>query len=446
MIKANLCGSPVKAIALLFLLFGEPTYCQTSFPLAPKTTKTLVDSLAAQIHRFYILEAEAAKMSGYLKKRYKEGHYNDIGDPHLLAGLLTSDVLSVYQDEHFHVEYNPAMANEISGNIDDVPKMVAEKLEIERTRNFGFKKAEVLSGNIGYLEISSFSRLNKFSKATANAALDLLSNSDALIIDLRYGIGGSPDMVNHILGRLFKERTHYSDIYIRSEKVSLPYWTTPDSIPGRLADIPLFVLTSYKTFSAAEGLAYALQSMKRATVIGEVTRGGAHTVTYRPLSSGFITDLPFGRAIDPVSKKSWEGIGVIPDVKTTADKALEATEEIIFSKAIANSKDSSEIKKLRWQQELLRSLNHPLPIDSAALSPLAANYGAFELTLSNGSLYYQKKGKAKFLLLPMSANTFRPKGNDTFVVEISKNPAGLVTGIITRYDDGRAEHAVRTSK
>jgi hypothetical protein len=414
------------------------------FPLSPLATKTLIDSLTNQIIKYYVIKDAAIKMNSYIKKRYKEGHYNNIKDPHALAGALTSDILFINRDEHFHLEYNPQMANELLGNIDDVPKMVADKLRQEKEKNFGFKKVEILNGNIGYLEISGFSRLNNYSKATADAALKLLSNSRAIIIDLRYGIGGSPDMVNHIVSHFFKEPTHVSDIFIRSENSTLPYWTVPDSSYGVLTDIPLYILTSYKTFSAAEGLTYELQCLKRAIVVGEVTRGGAHTVTYRPLSSGFVCDIPFGRATSPVTKRNWERIGVTPDIKVPAEKSLEIAEAKIFEDAFNRAKDSSEIKSLKWQFDLIQSINHPIQLDTATFNKFAGLYGAYTISYTGGVLYYQKTGKAKFPLIPMTASMMRVKGNDTFTVEFFKNYYGKVNRIVTRYDDGRVEYADRT--
>jgi retinol-binding protein 3 len=413
------------------------------FPLNQKDTKKLVDSLSSQINKYYITKDVAVKMSSHLKKRFKDGKYNNIKDPHTLAGLLTSDLLSIYRDEHIHIEYNPVLANEVSGNIEDVPRMVAEKLKQDRSRNFGFKKTEILNGNIGYLELSSFSRLNAYSKETANAALKLLSNSNALIIDLRYGVGGSPEMVNHIISHFFYQKTHFTDIYIRSENATLPYWTTPDTIKTPLHTMPIFVLTSYKTFSAAEGLAYALQTLKRATIVGEVTRGGAHTVSYRPISSGFVADIPFGKAISPVTKKNWEKTGVIPDIKVNAENALETAEIKIFENAFANAKDSSEIRNLKWHFDLLNSINHPITLDTTVLSKFAGVFGPYVVSFSNGQLYYQKTGKAKFPLIPMTPTSMRPKGNDTFIVEFYKNLVGKVTRIATLYEDGKIEYGER---
>lgn len=442
---------PRSVIRLLFFLLTFSTSSlilsqsgPNGFPLSTAATKTLIDSLTNQIIKYYVIKDAAIKMNYYIKKRYKEGHYNNIKDPHALAGALTSDILFINRDEHFHLEYNPQMANELLGNIEDVPKMVAEKLRLEKEKNFGFKKVEILNGNIGYLELSGFSRLNTYSKATADAALKLLSNARAIVIDLRYGIGGSPDMVNHIISHFFKTPTHVVDIYIRSENTTLPYWTVPDSSYGALTEIPLYILTSYKTFSAAEGLSYELQCLKRATIVGEVTRGGAHTVTYRPLSSGFVCDIPFGKAISPVTKRNWEKVGVSPDIKVPAERALEIAESKIFEDAFNKAKDSSELKSLKWQFDLIQSMNHPIQLDTATLIKFSGLYGAYAVTFSNGVLYYQKTGKAKFPLIPMTSSMMRVRGNDTFTVEFYKNYYGKINRMATLYDDGRVEYADRT--
>lgn len=409
-----------------------------------KAVKVLTDSLASQLTKHYVDREAAIKMGAAIRKKFKGGHYKNIKDVHVLAGQLTADLLEVHHDEHLHVEYNPILAHELSGNIEDVPRMVAGKLQRDRWRNFGFRKVEILNGNIGYLELSGFSRLNQYSKATADAALRMLSNAGAIIIDLRYGVGGSPDMMTHILSHFYKERLHISDIYIRSEDTRLAYYTTPDSSYGRLTEIPLYVLTSYKTFSAAEGLAYALQSTGRAKVVGEITRGGAHTVTYRPLSSGFVVDVPFGRAESPLTGKNWEKVGITPDIITPAAEALETAQFLILDQALAASTDSAERRMLRWGRDLARSVHHPVQLDPETIQQLTGTYGPYCLSYSDGCLYYQKTGKARFPLIPMSASALRVKGSDQFVVELQRDTSGMVTRVITIYDDGRSETGERT--
>jgi retinol-binding protein 3 len=162
------------------------------------------------------------------------------------------------------------------------------------------------------------------------------------------------------------------------------------------------------------------------------------------LSSGFVADIPFGRAISPVTKKKWEKFGVVPYIKVPAERAMEIAEMKIFEKAFESAKDSAEIKSLKWQLDLVQSINHPLQLDTATLIQFTGLYGAYSVSYASGILYYQKTGKAKFPLIPMTSSMMRVKGNDTFTVEFFKNYFGKINRIATRYDDGRVEYADRT--
>ncbi len=427
---------------LLLVFFGTSQLKSQQVTRSKKTTDLVVDSLARQLRKYYVDQEAGVKMSAFIKKRCKEGAYDNISDPHQFAAALSRDVLSVHRDEHFHVEFHPALAKEVSGEVEDIPRMVADKLQIEKNKNYGFKKAEILNGNIGYLEISSFSRLNRHSAAAANHAFNMLGNTDGLIIDLRYGVGGSPDMVTHILSRFFKEKKLVNTIYIRSENATLPYWTQPDSTQAYFGNKPIYILTSYKTFSAAEGLAFTLQASGNAKIVGEKTRGGAHTVTYRPIGEGFIADIPFGKAICPINKCNWEKTGVSPDILSEATDALLTAQKDFFKNALAATDDTNDITRLNWNLFLL---DHA-PInqsDSAALRDMTGDYGAFNVTLENNQLFYQKAGKARFPMLDCGSNLMLPQGNSSFYIEFKKDDQGRITSLLTRYEDGREELGIR---
>lgn len=434
-------------IPFLFICLGSGLAAQnTDAGLNSLVIKSMVDSLGNQLVRFYVSKDAAQKMNAFIHKRYDEGVYNRIDDPYVLAGMLTSDINAVQRDEHFHVEYNPALAAEVSGNIEDVPRMVAQKLAQEKARNYGFKRVEILNGNIGYLEVSGFSRLNKYSKAAADAAFRFLSGGRALIIDLRYGVGGSPDMVNYIAGKFFKSKTHIADIYIRSENSTLPYWTSPDTSFAAFHKMPVYILTSYKTFSAAEGLAFALQKLKRATLVGEQTRGGAHTVTYKPIGAGFVCDIPFGNVMDPYTKGNWEGSGVAPDILSTAPAALETAQNEIFKSTLGATTDRDEDAALRWQQRIMYSIHHPALADTLVLRALTGVYGANTITYNGGTLYFQKAGMARFAMIAMGDNYYRPLGNDSFIIGFGPKARLGGDDLVVYYDDGRTEGCRKKAK
>ena len=131
---------------------------------------------------------------------------------------------------------------------------------------------------------------------------------------------------------LFDKPTHLNDLYNRKEDFTTQYWTLP-YVPGNtLADKPAFVLTSKSTFSGAEEFTYNLKNLKRATIVGETTGGGAHPVDGHRIDDHFMIGVPFARAVNPISKKNWEGTGVEPDVPVKASEALDKAEELTKAK------------------------------------------------------------------------------------------------------------------
>ena len=159
----------------------------------------------------------------------------------------------------------------------------------------------------------------------AAAALGFVANCDALIFDLRHNGGGTRHLNQFISSYLFDQTTHLGGTYSRLTDDTTE-WSTLDEIPGQRfdPDLPVYILTSSMTFSAAEAFAYWLQDLKRVTIVGETTGGGAHPVRERVVNDRFWMRLPYARAISPVSKTDWEGVGVIPDIKVPASQALEA--------------------------------------------------------------------------------------------------------------------------
>jgi C-terminal processing protease CtpA/Prc len=198
--------------------------------------------------------------------------------------------------------------------------------------NCGFDKVEILSGNVGYLKFDMFGDPDACGP-TAIAAMNFLGNVDAIIFDLRANGGGDPKMVAFISSYLFSEPTHLNDLWERKDNSTHQYWTLP-YVPGkRLDGKPAYVLTSSQTFSGAEEFTYNLKNLKRATIVGERTGGGAHPVAGHRIDEHFMIGVPFARAINPISKTNWEGTGVEPDVKVAAADALATAQKLVAEKS-----------------------------------------------------------------------------------------------------------------
>ena len=153
-------------------------------------------------------------------------------------------------------------------------------------------------------------------------------------------------MVALLSSYLFEQQTHLNDLWTRKGDETMQFWTLP-YVPGkRLPSIPVYVLTSQRTFSGAEEFTNNLKVLKRATIVGEVTGGGAHPVGGHRIDDRFTIGVPFARAINPVTKTNWEGVGVEPDVKVAADDAL-TTAQALAAKEIASRRAAKPSRNTR---------------------------------------------------------------------------------------------------
>jgi C-terminal processing protease CtpA/Prc len=191
-----------------------------------------------------------------------------------------------------------------------------------------------MPGNIGYVKFNMFTP-GQAAQETAAAAMNFVANADALIFDLRENGGGSPEMIAFLSGYLFDRKVHLNSFYNR-ETDETEEWHSREDVPGRRfgETKPVYVLTSGRTFSGAEEFTYNLKNLKRATIVGETTGGGAHPVNARDIAGRFTLMVPFARAINPITKTNWEGTGVEPDTKVPAADALDAALESARNRVI----------------------------------------------------------------------------------------------------------------
>jgi len=99
----------------------------------------------------------------------------------------------------------------------------------------------------------------------------------------------------------------------------------------------MYVLTSGKTFSAAEEFAFDLQQLKRGTVVGARTRGGANPGVLQLIGAHFGVFVPNEAAVGPVTGGNWEGVGVTPDVAVEAADALGKAHRLALEALLAKA-------------------------------------------------------------------------------------------------------------
>ncbi|MFC1500209.1 S41 family peptidase [Candidatus Zixiibacteriota bacterium] len=293
-------------------------------PITAHQKEAVIDSVTSSLIESYIFLDVAEEMRDHLRTRLREGAYDDLTTPFTFTSQLTTDLQSISHDLHLRVNIQQPRPIDPVGRPD--PEEVArQQREQMRRVNFGFQKVEILDGNIGYLKLDGFIE-TIFGGSTAVAAMNFLAGADALIIDLRANGGGAPSMIQLISSYFFEEPQHLNSFYIRETDEWEQYWTQAHVEGPKMVDMPIFILTSGRTFSAAEECTYNLKNMERATIIGETTRGGAHPVKGRIFPfDGFAVSIriPFGRAVNPITGTNWEGTGIEPHISVPAEEALE---------------------------------------------------------------------------------------------------------------------------
>lgn len=346
-----------RTITLACLIHLSTATISAQTPAKSISVKTLIDSVERALANNYIFPAKAKLMADRLKSQYKKGAYSSLKDPFQIKHALESDLKSVHQDGHLHLNYDPVWAERLLA-----PQHTRSKrddsiaLRQGKVDNFYFNRVEILNGNIGYIQFRGFHGFVKEARPTISAAFRFVENTDAVIIDLRTNGGGSPRMVKQIASYFVKERTHLNDIYERKNNETKEYWADPKDADSVTLLMPVYILTSKSTFSAAEDFTYAMQVNKRALIVGDTTGGGAHPTDLFAIGQGYVMSVPVARSINPVTKTDWEGTGVLPDMPVRADDALVKAQELILLNKLSTLSNDQEKEQIQLKIFALRPI------------------------------------------------------------------------------------------
>ncbi|WP_255948650.1 S41 family peptidase [Streptomyces odontomachi] len=278
----------------------------------------VVDETARLLVEHYVFPEVGEQLAGLLRRRLAEGAY-DVDDAATLAALVTTDMQSINGDLHLRLKHHDEPVPPDAG----AAALASMRREFETSLG-GAPRVELLDGRVAVLELAPKLFPLEWCAEPLAAAFTLAARADALILDLRRTTGGSPDTVAFVCGYLLDERTHLNTLHSRQGNRQDQFWSPP-YVPGARfgGSKPLYVLTSGATFSGGEELAYDLQQLDRAQVVGEVTGGGAHPREGWTVHPHLEATIPVGRAVNPVSGTNWEGVGVQPDVPCPAADALD---------------------------------------------------------------------------------------------------------------------------
>ena len=308
----------------------------------------LVDAVIERLRTSYVFPERAAAAAQLLRANLTNGQYDLPVGPELCE-LISADLLDACADKHLRLIWHDSV--EAS---QDEEQLVAELRELIRLENRGVRRVERLAGNVGLIELTIIPDAATAGPSIA-AAMRLVEHTHALILDLRGARGGAPDGVAFFASFLFPDgEVHLNDIVEGPHGPTRQYWTS-SYVPGpRYLDRPVYVLTSANTFSGGEELAYDLQALERATIVGEVTRGGAHPSEVVSLGNHVELRLPVGRGINPVTGGNWEGTGVQPDVEVPAAVALNVALDAALE-ALSGDETAPQASRAEAERHLAQS-------------------------------------------------------------------------------------------
>ena len=404
--------SILKGLCVLILLcIGSNLSAQE---LNKQEKNNTIEAVSRVLNESYIFPGIAEKIELHLAKKLKKGEYKTVSDPYLFAQELTKDVQSFNGDKHLRVLYEPERISREDQATTEQEENELEQhyLEDIKRNNYGFKELKILDGNIGYLNLSSFSDV-AYGGATAEAAMQMFSSVGALIIDLRSNGGGSPRMVQLLCTYFFDNNpVHLNSFYRREENSTDQFWTLPYIKGERMPDVAIYILTSGGTFSAAEEFSYDLKHLNRAQLIGETTGGGAHPGGRIKATKNFNVWTPTGRAINPITKTNWEGVGVKPHIKSK--NALETAHTKALDSLYKKATKKTDLDFYSWHSQNIKSKSNPITVSNNILQTYVGSYGMRSISLENGDLYYKRGKSSKRKLTPISESLFMVAGYTDF--------------------------------
>jgi len=330
---------------------------QPDLTIDAATRTQVIDTMLKRLNDAYVFPEVAKKMEQSIRERVDKKEFDQITSAKEFAQKLTNDLQAISNDKHLRVRYSYQPLPERGPQREPTAEEREQRRRELTWMNHGFAKVERLPGNIGYLEFFNFMD-EVLGADTVAAAMNFINGTDALIIDMRNNGGGNPAMVALVCSYLFSpEPVHLNDLYWREGNRTEEFWTKKEVAGKRYLNKDVYVLTSKRTFSGAEEFTYNLKNLKRATIVGETTGGGAHPGGGFRINEHFGMFVPMGRAINPITKSNWEGTGVTPDVSVPADQALLTARVMALKKALTTVNPDLKTRMLEEIEKLEKELN-----------------------------------------------------------------------------------------
>lgn len=412
-------------------------------PLTDEVRRAIVDAIARRLVDEYVFPDVAGAMAARLRQRLRQGAYDSLTAPGAFLDALAEDLQSVQRDPHLGLR----LLDENSPPLSEDGEMSAEQSaswkEFYDYENYGIYQVSRLEGNIGLIDLRLWPS-EELAAGPLIAAQELLKGVDALIVDVRRHFGGRAYPAQLMLSYLFEEPIHFATTIDRQKGTTREQWTF-GIVPGaRLAEIPVYVLTSWETASGGELLPFVLQNTGRGTIIGEKTRG-AGSRTHRSAIESLRVEMyiPHAVDVDPETRVGWDGVGVTPDVEVPAAEALATAHVMALEALLARAVDAPayQTAERKWALVDKRAELEPAIPSEAELREFTGSFGERRTWIEDGILHYRRAGQAEQRLVPMIPDWFEFESAELYYVRLrfDRDEAGAICQLVLCYDNGKEE-------
>lgn len=435
----------IRCLLICSLLACWPIRFAPAADAGPRP-RALVDQVAELIDDNYFDARRAHDIAAGLRMAASAGEFDACTRPRDLATTLTALLQPL--DHHLRVLWS-APGNGAGSRGGRARPFAAEPLIADPRGSYGIRRVEILSGDIGYIELTAFADLHLEhqryrgavdaagadpARAAVDAALQLTAGAAALIIDLRQNIGGSLDMGGYLISAFVSPTAEIYDVThsrdgTQSDRPTLAY-------PTPRTDVPLYVLTSGQTASAAEAFAYTLQAAGRTVIVGDVSAGAAHSGGSFPLGDGLSLFVPVGTPVNPLTHTNWEGSGVQPDVRVDAEQALTRAQRLALKAVLARNPAGPQASYLRLVFEALHATGSTHP-PGPPLSIYRGTYNSVVIEERDGELHVRQGNRIPMRLSRLQGDVFFDRSEPSRRIRFERDSHGDIDGLEIIYANGR---------
>ncbi len=322
------------ALGLAFAAQLSAMAAEPKTAVSDNDTQAIARSIGEQLRADYPFPAIADRYAGVVTANAKAGKYRGLDDCEL-ATRMTEDLRAVHKDVHLRVFCDAVLSKARA------PQAAASGAA--RMKDLSFESVELdLDLSTAYIRSQGGWHANEETFRMAANAMGMASQAKYVIIDLRGNPGGNGEVGRFLASYFYPdgEEKYYLYGFQKDREHTQQEWTYA-YVPGqRLPDAKVYILVNNKTASATEGFAYAMQQLKRATIVGQTTAGAGIAGDFRPLPAKMTIFLPVKMIVAPYTSEGWEGTGVVPEVVTAPDGERAAAIELI-KKDIAAGKPAT---------------------------------------------------------------------------------------------------------